>query len=661
MLESVNHEGMLEYKKLTAEECERRGILGRLVGKVADWQRSTRNGRKYGIDLWEKVFNSPIMKEKIENKVAFGELGHPEDRSEIDMEKIAVCLAEQPKKGKDGFLYAVFDILSTPNGKLLKTLCDYGCKVGVSSRGSGDVYTDVDGNEAVDPDTYECECFDIVLIPAVKEARLQYVTESLEHNKKTLNESLKELVESSNEEDKKVLTETMKELNLGESNDRILSARDFYFANEKPEEKEKLTLDAVELQKLSDEELEKVLDNAGDGSTISNIYDSWWAEKDLKDNKAPSESIVEKHIVIRQNYGAPIPTKYYDEEWTVSGSSKHKYDLMKIINNKSKYYIVSNDVPTLERVEEHRKLTESENIDYFDAKADNIQSEKTEVISEKENTATDDGVNLVEELQKSLKANKELTKQVAELQEKLSVCYAKENSKENDAILESVRTSLKKSEQSNKFMQTRITMLAESLKTAYKENDELKNTINSIKQSEKADNNKTKALTESLSESKNTIQQLREELESVKSEADNDKKKLLEKIEVNNETIADLKKDLVIKETEFNKRLSTESRLAEKYKSQASLATNKFIECRAKYLGINAVELRERLGSKTTFEEIDKVCESLHNRTIVSNKLPFPIEGRKLKLDITESENTILPDDMYDDTVDEQLLRMAGK
>lgn len=522
MLESVNHEGMLEYKKLTAEECERRGILGRLVGKVADWQRSTRNGRKYGIDLWEKVFNSPIMKEKIENKVAFGELGHPEDRSEIDMEKIAVCLAEQPKKGKDGFLYAVFDILSTPNGKLLKTLCDYGCNVGVSSRGSGDVYTDVDGNEAVDPDTYECECFDIVLIPAVKEARLQYVTESLEHNKKTLNESLKELVESSNEEDKKVLTETMKELNLDES-------------------------------------------------------------------------------------------------------------------------------------------TETENIDYSNAKADNIQSEKTEVISEKENTATDDGVNLVEELQKSLKANKELTKQVAELQEKLSVCYAKENSKENDAILESVRTSLKKSEQSNKFMQTRITMLAESLKTAYKENDELKNTINSIKQSEKADNNKTKALTESLSESKNTIQQLREELESVKSEADNDKKKLLEKIEVNNETIADLKKDLVIKETEFNKRLSTESRLAEKYKSQASLATNKYIECRAKYLGINAVELRERLGSKTTFEEIDKVCESLHNRTIVSNKLPFPIEGRKLKLDITESENTILPDDMYDDTVDEQLLRMAGK
>ena len=55
------------------------------------------------------------------------------------MEKVAVCLAEQPMKGKDGKLRAVFDILSTPNGKLLKALCDYGSTLGVSSRGNGDV------------------------------------------------------------------------------------------------------------------------------------------------------------------------------------------------------------------------------------------------------------------------------------------------------------------------------------------------------------------------------------------------------------------------------------------------------------------------------------------------------------------------------------------
>ena len=58
-------------------------------------------------------------------------------------------------------------------------------------------YTDENGDEAVDPDTYNCECFDAVLIPAVKEARLQYVTECLNTKKynKTLKQRLHEEVE----------------------------------------------------------------------------------------------------------------------------------------------------------------------------------------------------------------------------------------------------------------------------------------------------------------------------------------------------------------------------------------------------------------------------------------------------------------------------------
>ena len=156
MLESFNNK--FEYTKLTEEEQQKRGILGRLTGIIADTKNATRNGRKYSKELWEKVFENPIMQEKINNRCCFGELGHPSDREEIDMEKIAVCLAETPKEGKDGNLYGVFDILSTPNGRILKSLCDYGCTVGVSSRGTGDLYTDEDGNEAVDPDTYDCEC-----------------------------------------------------------------------------------------------------------------------------------------------------------------------------------------------------------------------------------------------------------------------------------------------------------------------------------------------------------------------------------------------------------------------------------------------------------------------------------------------------------------------
>lgn len=213
MLESFNTNKELEYQKISLEEQQSRGILGRLKGIIADTKNATRNGRKYTSELWEQTFNDPIMKEKIENRCLFGELGHPVDRQEVDMEKIAICLAEVPKKGSDGKLYGVFDILATPCGKILKTLCDYGCKIGVSSRGSGDTYTDSFGEEVVDKDTFECECWDAVLLPAVKEARLNLVTESL-NNTKTLKRALCEALESANDEDKQIMKNKLDELEI---------------------------------------------------------------------------------------------------------------------------------------------------------------------------------------------------------------------------------------------------------------------------------------------------------------------------------------------------------------------------------------------------------------------------------------------------------------
>lgn len=336
----------LEYQRLSKEEMDKRGILGRLVGVCADIINPTRNGRKYPEKLWENVFNDPIMKERIDNGVCYGELGHPADREETDMEKICVCLAEQPKKGKDGKLRAVFDILNTPNGRILKSLCDYGSTLGISSRGSGDLETDFDGQESVNPDTYNCEGFDIVLVPAVKAARLQYVSEALDKKRynKTLREKLTESIQKETEEHQKVINESLSVLgvDLTEANDKSLSKNDFYFANEKQEFDDKpQELFALELQKLSEETLEQVLDSVPVGSKIHNIYDVWWTKHSLKDGDTPIESVVEKRQSIKQNYSAPLATKYYDVYWSVSGSEYRTYDLIKIILGKDKYKIVS--------------------------------------------------------------------------------------------------------------------------------------------------------------------------------------------------------------------------------------------------------------------------------------------------------------------------------
>lgn len=188
-------------------------ILGTLVGPCADIINPTRNGRGYSEDLWEKVFDSDIVKEHFQNGGLFGELGHPADRSETEPEKIAICMKEPPKKGKDGLLMGRWDILDTPNGRILKTLVDYGYKVGISSRGTGDVFSDDNGNEQVDSDSYDFQAFDIVLLPAVKAARLSPVTESLSVNK-TLRQALTESLNNSSESDRKIMESTLKELHL---------------------------------------------------------------------------------------------------------------------------------------------------------------------------------------------------------------------------------------------------------------------------------------------------------------------------------------------------------------------------------------------------------------------------------------------------------------
>lgn len=211
-----------EYTKVSPEEQKQRKILGRLAGIMADFKHPTRNDRLYTEALWDKVFNDPIMQEKLQTRTLFGELGHPlEDRSEIDMEKIAICLAEEPKKYPDGTVKGVFDILDTPNGRILKTLCDYGCQIGVSSRGQGDVVEDWStGKEKVDPSTYQCECWDAVLLPAVKTARMTALTESLNEDTKLKN-SLMEAIKGATPEAKKVMVETLKRLKIDYSPEKV--------------------------------------------------------------------------------------------------------------------------------------------------------------------------------------------------------------------------------------------------------------------------------------------------------------------------------------------------------------------------------------------------------------------------------------------------------
>ena len=212
MLETLNMNEELTFQPLTEEEKTRRGILGRLSGPVASFKSPTRNGRKYSESLWEKVFNASLVKELFSRGGIPGELDHP-DRDETCSEKIAIMMPEPPKKDKQGHLIGYFDIIDTPCGKIAAALARYGFKFGISSRGSGETFTDYDGQESVDPDSYTLNAFDLVLIPACKDAVLN-LTESLDNSKLTLKKVLNEALENSTEDDRKIMEETLTQLDI---------------------------------------------------------------------------------------------------------------------------------------------------------------------------------------------------------------------------------------------------------------------------------------------------------------------------------------------------------------------------------------------------------------------------------------------------------------
>jgi hypothetical protein len=124
-------------------------------------------------------------REEIENAVKFvngcieegrsicGELNHPNNLS-IDLERVSHVITEMWMEGDNAMGKA--KILNTPMGNILRTLMESGVKVGVSSRGSGEVM------EGVVRD-FQFVTVDAVATPSAPGAYPNLVRESIENQK----------------------------------------------------------------------------------------------------------------------------------------------------------------------------------------------------------------------------------------------------------------------------------------------------------------------------------------------------------------------------------------------------------------------------------------------------------------------------------------------
>ena len=670
----------LQMQPLSEEEKASRHILGRLYGPIATTKEKTRNGRGYNKELWEKALSDEIFREKIANKSLFLELGHPLDREETDMEKVCACIPEMPKI-VDGDLYAYVDILDTNNGRLLKTLCDYGFVPGISSRGSGDIMS----NDEVDPETFFLETWDIVQLPAVKKARLS-VCESL--GKKTLTMALRESLEKASAEEQAEMKDTLNKLNISlseevdpevpfapdpvEEDNTLLEEtngiEEGIFDKFKKNKQIKSKRNELErryglynragrmvygpfdnevLAELELKDLTKFSDARFNDLSVKELteddYKKYVKEslKEAADDEAEVEETpeteneaytVKEMIKQLQDFDDKLdlefkPIVIEDKEYEITALEFDDSEEGKIVVN------INYNIPEVEETEEEdNKLPEEENPEVeIEVSSEEEPAPEGEV--EKSEEAVDDGDDEVFESLKEMVRQKDLLEnEVRDLKNQKTV---------SDAEVKGLKEELERYKSG--FM--RVSELASKSTTLSKEVKSLKEQLE-VKTSKINDlQAKIKthtSLTESVNANEAKVKSLTERLVAVQTAAEKSEEELRSKLE------------------ESRKAVQQNANVAKKYKAQYTAVLERYIASKASMLGVRPTDITSRLGESYTLDNIDKVCEDL----LDMGRPAFRLGLGQPKVKINESKvpaqkaQPLDPANGYE--IDDDLLILAG-
>jgi hypothetical protein len=147
----------------------------KIKGVFMQSEVKNRNGRVYPFEVLNKEVKR-YNKEYIDEKRAFGELGHP-DGPTVNLERASHMITALYPKGKNFIGEA--KILKTPMGEIVKNLMDEGAKLGVSSRGMGSL-EQKNGANYVKDDFYLATAADIVADPSAPNAFVEGIMEGKE-------------------------------------------------------------------------------------------------------------------------------------------------------------------------------------------------------------------------------------------------------------------------------------------------------------------------------------------------------------------------------------------------------------------------------------------------------------------------------------------------
>jgi hypothetical protein len=136
-------------------------------------ERYNRNRRRYSRPVMESAVDQYIQ-EYISERRALGELNHP-DYPFPDPRKAAIMTQSLDWKGDEVIGKAL--VLNTPDGEIIKALLDAEFKLGVSSRGLGDVNENRDGTS--DVISFLLNAIDAVDLPSGQTCYVNSVNESV--------------------------------------------------------------------------------------------------------------------------------------------------------------------------------------------------------------------------------------------------------------------------------------------------------------------------------------------------------------------------------------------------------------------------------------------------------------------------------------------------
>lgn len=167
--------------EVITESTDGKPDLCKFKATLIQCEKQNRNGR-----IYPKNLMVPVVQKYIQDRLqpgqwrSFGELGHPEG-IEINLDRVSHYITEMEWAGND--VLGVCKLLDTSFGKIADTILKSGCKLGVSTRGMGELghnesYQNSPGQVVTD---YDLICVDIVADPSAPDGWVNGILESKQY------------------------------------------------------------------------------------------------------------------------------------------------------------------------------------------------------------------------------------------------------------------------------------------------------------------------------------------------------------------------------------------------------------------------------------------------------------------------------------------------